>query len=595
MSPPSDPESIKQRSGIYAVVNLDGAPLSPDHAGKLGLSPSNVHTQVAAAATDGQSDRFCHRFEDQGGMTLLSGFLSDPAAMAARLGLSTNAPLAMIARAAWARHGGDMPGQLLGEWSFLHWTREHGCTVMLSAARRDPLYYAVAGRRLSVASDIFALARLPWISRELDECAMLATVGNAPIKQALAARTMFRQITALPPGGSATINPAGGIDTVQCHVLTPQPVSTHDVREAVHMYRETLLTVLRERMAGAAHCTDLLSGGLDSSLLAWAAAEVRAPQQELSAITIVAPDGSGVTDERDYAALVTRHLGITPYHVSADTDLNQFRPSDHILASQNGIPLVGRHCTTESIQRKVKAVGADMVFNGTWGETSATSRHYTIPLRNRMGRAWREVKTRWAGHAVANPAEPNFHARLAAHRRQAIDAPLRKALEDARATRPRQERQASDTIGYLPAAYKCLHHPNEFYAGAARMEFIFRDLRLLRLFASFPRDMLIRDAADRGIARAMLAGGLPDAVRLRVNKGQAFPDNHQRMQREAEAARQRIPMFRQAQLDDWLDLDWLDQQLALVAANGPANELHSVRVQTTAITAEFLLWWQGNS
>jgi asparagine synthase (glutamine-hydrolysing) len=235
-----------------------------------------------------------------------------------------------------------------------------------------------------------------------------------------------------------------------------------------------------------------------------------------------------------------------------------------------------------------------MVINGMWGETSATSRHYALPLRTKVGRALRDLRARWAGHRVAHPVGPAFHARLAPHRLQALAGEIDDALGAAVVSEAPSERGGSETIGYLPAAYKCLHQPNEFYAGAARMESIFRDMRLLRLFASFPRDMLRRDLADRGLARAMLDGGLPDAIRLRTDKGPAFPDNLQRMRREAPDARLRLPLFRSAELDDWLDLDWLDQQLGIIAAHGPANERHSVTVQTTAIAAEFLLWWRSN-
>ena len=125
------------------------------------------------------------------------------------------------------------------------------------------------------------------------------------------------------------------------------------------------------------------------------------------------------------------------------------------------------------------------------------------------------------------------------------------------------------------------------------MECIFRDIRLLRLFASFPKAMLEQHLADRGIARALLEGGLPDAIRLRVSKGQAFPDNMQRMKREAGDARMRVPLFRAAEIDDWLDLDWLDQQLARVTATGATGEADAGLVQSTAIAAEFLLWWRS--
>ena len=139
---------------------------------------------------------------------------------------------------------------------------------------------------------------------------------------------------------------------------------------------------------------------------------------------------------------------------------------------------------------------------------------------------------------------------------------------------------------------KALALPNEFYPGAVRMTHPFRDLRLLRLFASFPLQMLVKNGADRGIGRSIMAQRLPDAIRLRRSGMPASPDHFMRLQRQAGAARKRIPHFRAAEVDDWLDLDWLDQTLQSVSARGPVNVGEANEVQLTAIAAEFLLWWR---
>jgi asparagine synthase (glutamine-hydrolysing) len=93
----------------------------------------------------------------------------------------------------------------------------------------------------------------------------------------------------------------------------------------------------------------------------------------------------------------------------------------------------------------------------------------------------------------------------------------------------------------------------------------------------------------------LLDGRLPDAIRLRTRGMPASPDHIPRLQRHAEAARLRIADFRRAELDDWLDLDWLDQALGRVAVRGPRDVYEANQVQLTAITAEFLLWWRARS
>ena len=92
--------------------------------------------------------------------------------------------------------------------------------------------------------------------------------------------------------------------------------------------------------------------------------------------------------------------------------------------------------------------------------------------------------------------------------------------------------------------------------------------------------------------RSLLEGRLPDTIRLRTEGMPASPDHLPRLQRQAEAARLRIAEFRRAELDEWLDLDWLDAGLAQVAARGARDVAEANQVQLTAICAEFMLWWR---
>jgi asparagine synthase (glutamine-hydrolysing) len=127
------------------------------------------------------------------------------------------------------------------------------------------------------------------------------------------------------------------------------------------------------------------------------------------------------------------------------------------------------------------------------------------------------------------------------------------------------------------------------------MDFPYRDLRLVRLFAGMPADLLPPQARDRGLVRAMLADRLPDTIRLRTSGMAAEPDHDQRLQRQAPAARARIAAFRKAELDEWLDLDWLDRSLARVAEHGAEDAVDANEVQVTAMVAEFLTWWRARS
>jgi asparagine synthase (glutamine-hydrolysing) len=115
---------------------------------------------------------------------------------------------------------------------------------------------------------------------------------------------------------------------------------------------------------------------------------------------------------------------------------------------------------------------------------------------------------------------------------------------------------------------------------------------LLRLFAGMPLSVFRRQGMDRAAARHILDGHLPDSIRLRRAGMPASPDHITRLQRQAPQARARIAAFRRADIDEWLDLDWLDQSLERIAANGPAHVDDANQVQLTAINAEVLTWWR---
>jgi len=256
-----------------------------------------------------------------------------------------------------------------------------------------------------------------------------------------------------------------------------------------------------------------------------------------------------------------------------------------------GPVLSNRHRLTEAFQNVGKSKGIKLLFNGTYGELTVTAkfgrRHPVIRLLSALRQKLRPSSNAAPPQTHTNP----FHVRLAAHRITSlpaeIDAVLSAGSQDS--NRPVNE----PFVGYLPGISKAFDLPNEFHPGAIRMDYPYRDLRLLRLIASFPRAMLVKHAADRGIARNILKDRIPDAVRMRRHGMPASPDHVPQLQAQASAARARIPHFRKHEVDDWLDLDWLDENLGRISQHGPSNVSDANETQLTAIAAEFLTWWRS--
>ena len=210
-------------------------------------------------------------------------------------------------------------------------------------------------------------------------------------------------------------------------------------------------------------------------------------------------------------------------------------------------------------------------------------------------RARLRVRAAAAWHWLRPPGQPDiddhpFHIRIAPHRLGALPEAIVANLQNP----PDQPLwpPSDGTFGFMPGIEKGLAQPNEFHPGALRMDFPFRDLRLVRLFAGFPLKTLLQEGHDRPVVRSVLAGRLPDSIRLRTRGMPASPDHLVRLQDQAAAARQRITEFRRADLDEWIDLAWLDAGLARIAQHGPRDLGEANQVQLTALAAEYLLWWR---
>ncbi len=582
-------DPMPQASGIYGIFHLDDRPLDPRGCQTLGLP---LVAGEGAAWTIAGHDPFMpdavSRHDERGASTLLVGFIEDAADLALRLGEDAAASPARLARAALERFGSDAPAEVIGEWSLLHRASDGTLTLMVSAGVRDPIFYAVSGRRVAVAPDLFAVARIDWVDSAIDEAGLLFPVARAALRAARGDTTMLRGVRQIGSGASVVIDPHGGVSVRQSHILVPQPRLAISFDELVEETERLLRRILAVRLARTERCAHMLSGGLDSSLLAWLAAEERPMGRGPIAVTSAAPPDSGLPDETAYADIVARTIGMTCHRVWPAEDANIYRPRLAVLTGQNGPPFSNRHVLTDALVTRAMAEGATAMIDGTYGEMTVTVR---LPQQGMKGRLRASLgRLVRGGHAAGEDAALSpLHVRLAPHRMATLPAVMTEAL--AAPASPWAMPGANEVFGYIPGIDRGLGLPTEYFPGGLRTEFPFRDMRLLRLFAGVPVRTLLDGGVDRSVARRMMDGHLPDSIRLRRRGMPASPDHNSRLQHQAGAARDRIALFRKAGVDDWLDLDWLDQALAGIAITGPRDVTHGNGAQITAIMAEFLLWW----
>ena len=575
-----------RKSGIYGVIHLDGSPLDRAAAAVLGLAVPIDPGAALVEAVDPQCSGAVHRFDADASLTVLAGELDEPAELAASLGLPPGTAHGELARAALTRFGDELPAEMLGEWSLLHWNRHGGVTAALSAGRRDPMLYALAGRRLAVAPDIYRLGRIAWIGNEIDAAGMLFAVARTEVRAGTDGRTINPRVRELAPGTTLHVAADGSCRLATANILPVQPHFRGSLADALTQTETILRRTVRTRLERTAKPAVLLSGGLDSSLLAWLLSAERVGGQQVVAITSVAPAASGLPDEHAFAAGAADALGLELIDAAPTDDLETFRPSPAILSGANGPTLGNRHCLTESFQRQAQAHGVSLLVNGSYGELTATLRLGGNPALAALRHLAGSVRRGIPGQGL--PQLSPFHVQLAPHLMAELPKPIRSAMD----ARPDLTSTGHDRTrwGYHPGAWKALSHANEFHAGALRMDFPFRDLRLLRFFAGLPRDLLREPRYDRRPARVILEGHLPDSIRLRRSGMPAAPDHLVRMQWQAPQARTRRSVWLKAGADEWLDLDWLDAALARCAAQGVASHAEANVLQLTAIMAEYLVW-----
>ncbi|URW74896.1 asparagine synthase-related protein [Sphingomonas donggukensis] len=578
------------RSGIYALVDLSDAPIAPEDARAIGLTGDGG--PVAARGHDPATPDAVSAADDGERRTILVGWLDDACALADRLGVARDMPLARLARVALDRFGADTPRDMPGEWSLFDWHASRGVTVMCAAGRRDMLLYAVDGPRVAVAPDIAALARIDWIGRTLDPVGMMFTYARYAVRRHRGDRTILARVRALPAGGSAVID-ASGTTVRSSAARDPLPLwrgSFEDAMVAV----DAVLGAAVERRMGPGITASMLSGGLDSSLVTQYAAAAAGDPARLVCVTSAAPPHSGLVDELPFARMVTDHLGVRLIPVVPGADDNPFRPLPHMRMDGVGPLTAIRHYLDSALTGQAIAAGATTILEGQFGEFTVSAMEQLWHPRRRSIRATlgRLGRSLLAGRASAD-VDPLFHVRFATHRRNALP----DVIADA-AAHPAPAILEEQPDGRWPAIVgreKVAAIGTEALVGGVRQELPFRDVELLRLFASFPASFIAREGMDRAPARHLMRGRLPDSIRLRPKGPAISPDYALRLRRAAPAARGRIAHFRRLGIDDWIDLDWLDAALADLAAGTGDAARDSHETQTTAVAAEFLAAWRDGS
>ena len=267
---------------------------------------------------------------------------------------------------AFVKWGVACVSRLRGMFAFAVWSpREGTLHLVRDPLGMKPLYYWIGPTgALVFASEIKAFLGLPGFRVALDARALRQYLefgyGFEP------ERTILKDVHKLPPGHTLRLR-RGATPAIERYFEPPKAhadaVPRGDLEQELF---ETLSTVVAEHLVADVPVGLLLSGGLDSSLIAALAARASPIR------TFTMAFASSKIDEREPAAKVAAHIGsrheeimISPEEITSDMSQTA-RHFDDLFADWGTIStrLLYQRCRNLGIKVVIVGEGADELFGG---------------------------------------------------------------------------------------------------------------------------------------------------------------------------------------------------------------------------------------
>ena len=508
---------------------------------------------------------------------LFAGHLDNAASIAAELGLSAPLPgdgdgLARLYGAALAAWGPAADLRLIGEYATIALDAERGhLRLARSPLRAPPLHYHLADDRAIAASvprAIFACG----VPQQLDETKLADMAWfNASEEQ----RSWFVGLNRVPLGSTVEIERGGPARTRRYYDFSAIPRQPRaSAAEYLEQANRLLAEGTRAALAGSSRPAVMLSGGLDSPLIALKVLEQRPDLARLNAYTIVPEPGWGgldlpgrFTDERPLVEAFCRmHPRIAPQFI----DNAEARMDDRLVAmfmAVGGAPQgLANLWTCHAAWDAARHDGCDRVLLGELGNLTVSESgswgysEYLLKLRWRQ--LYRALRTapnddrslwrRFLALAVL-PILPDrlwhWQERLRGrdHRYAAFSGlrPDYTAAQgvEARAIAaglPNPRHPVRDRLATLREVHdNAWGEFSDIYHGFAQIHGIEqRDPTayrpLVEFCAGLPTDMFLRDGQERWLARELLRGAMPEEQRLTTRTGRHNADWHAKIGRQRE-------------------------------------------------------------
>lgn len=273
-----------------------------------------------------------------------------------------DAETVLAALEAW---GDRAPAELRGMYAFAAYdTRSRRLLLARDRTGRKPLYWSCDGRELVFASAPAAVLAHPRVRVEPDLHMVSAYLTT--IRTSLAGRTLFRGVHALQPGEVLSVDLDAPV--LRPRLRRPHAAAPVDLEltagEAADLVRETLVDTTRRHLVSEVKTCSLLSGGLDSSVIASIA---RSSQPGLETWCAGTPSqGSEQGPEQgdlEHARRMAEHLGTA--HAEVTVDREAFLVSWREMIDRLGLPLsTPNEVAIRAVTAGLRAGGAVVALSG---------------------------------------------------------------------------------------------------------------------------------------------------------------------------------------------------------------------------------------
>jgi asparagine synthase (glutamine-hydrolysing) len=455
----------------------------------------------------------------------------------------TGLPDAALLRMAYQRWGVDCGRYLAGQYSFCALHRESGEIVAgadhLGTVR---LFYSQIGGVFIAATQMGAMLSHPLLRHAEPDVKTTALLipGTSFLEG-----TAFRDVSYLAGGHALQRSPSGEIKTHRWwDARIHSAVRYKHLDEYVQHATSVFTASVKARLRAVGNISATVSGGLDSSLVAAAAAvELGKTNQGLAMYTSVPEPGIAYVQRPDWDAdesdLVRDLAAQHPNTTHALVRFNGVNPIDvmretHAL-SHTPVRNTANQVWFRSMCHMAREGDSRVLLTGQWGNATVSLSGVAMigrlllqkPLlaldlmRQNRRNGGQRVRSLLLGElrALRNRLQdrkelPYGERYLTGAARQQLE-PLAIARADVRDPAVQEEFATRS----FPGCYRdeLVHSGVEFRDPTS-------DKRLIELLLSFPPEAFLAGGRMRGLAREMGSHMVPDSIRLRRRRGMQVPD-----------------------------------------------------------------------